>query len=389
MGHARVDEFGIVLAGGPARLEGGFQRHASGAQRGFQRGGGAGGQRVIIDHAGRAFKAGDLWRGGVRHVGHGLGGGGNALDQHLAHFWFKRAQGELQHGIVGDDVGHRARVKAAHGDHAEFLRVFLAADDGLHILDKAGAHHDGVDALVGHGAMRALADEGDADRIGGGGDHALLYANLACGRGANMGGKGIVGFGKAGEQAIGQHRLGPGAHFLRRLADEHQRAVPLVLQRDQRLRRAQPPGHMHIMAAGLHGEGGLAIHHLLRGAGPGQAGLFLHGQRVEFRAHQHHRAGAVVIDAHDAGFAHMLGHRKAKFAQLVRQQGAGAHFLKADLGMAVQILVERLQLGPVVIDHGVDFGPRGGGGQRGGNGGRGDQGGGEQQGGQAHGGETP
>ena len=70
--------------------------------------------------------------------------------------------------------------------------------------------------------------------------------------------EGEVGLGEAREQAVVEHRLGAAERFFGRLGDEHQRALPLVLEVDQRLGGADPGGHVHVVAAGMRHGGLLA-----------------------------------------------------------------------------------------------------------------------------------
>ena len=92
----------------------------------------------------------------------------------------------------------------------------------------------------------------------------------------------------------------------------------------------------------------------LHPAGIGKPGLFLHRQRVKLGAHHRHRACAVVINRHNPGLADMFGHRKAELAHPLGQQGSSALFLKPQFGVAVQIDIERVEIGPIAVDHCVD-----------------------------------
>jgi hypothetical protein len=85
--------------------------------------------------------------------------------------------------------------------------------------------------------------------------------------------KGVVGFAEFLEQAVGQHGLGSGHGFLGRLGHEHQRALPLLLQAQQRLGRAQPAGHVHVVAAAMGDKALLAVVLGLGLARIGQAGF--------------------------------------------------------------------------------------------------------------------
>ena len=135
----------------------------------------------------------DFGRGGAGHFGFGAGSALDALVDHLAHIGIVRAQGQLQVGMIGNDVRHRPGVERANGDHAEFPRVFLARDHALHIGDEMRALDDRVDAAIWHRPVRANADEADIDRIDRRCRRTLLDMDSAGQAGIDMRGKAIVG----------------------------------------------------------------------------------------------------------------------------------------------------------------------------------------------------
>ena len=105
---------------------------------------------------------------------------------------------------------------------------------------------------------------------------------------------------------------------------------------------------MRIVTAGVHhaafdAAGGR------RGAGRGvgQAGLLGHRQPVHVGAQHDDGAGPVLHHRDDAGAADALGHREAQLARDRRQLGGGLVFLEAELGIGVEVAVERHQLGHV------------------------------------------
>ena len=61
-----------------------------------------------------------------------------------------------------------------------------------------------------------------------------------------------VGLGEAVEQPVVDHRLRAFRRLLRRLEDRHQRPVPRVARLREQRRRADEPGHVHVVAAGVH-----------------------------------------------------------------------------------------------------------------------------------------
>src|SRR3546814_15006698 len=60
---------------------------------------------------------------------------------------------------------------------------------------------------------------------------------------------------------------------------------------------------------------------------PGEPGLFLHRQRVHVGAHEDRRTVAIFEQADDAGAADLLGHGKARVAQMLREDARGADLL--------------------------------------------------------------
>ena len=110
------------------------------------------------------------------------------------------------------------------------------------------------------------------------------------------------------------------------------------------------------MAAGVHPAG--------VPAGVRESVEFLHRQRVHVGAQAHAApAGAAVAslhDADDAGHSHAPVNGNAPFGQLLRHPLGGANFLKAQLGMGMQITAKGRHVGGVAgkgLDevHGVGF----------------------------------
>ena len=62
----------------------------------------------------------------------------------------------------------------------------------------------------------------------------------------------VVGLGEAGEQTVFKHGKCAEADFFGGLEDHHQRAFPFGLAGDEFARRANPRGHVDVMAAGVH-----------------------------------------------------------------------------------------------------------------------------------------
>ena len=107
-----------------------------------------------------------------------------------------------------------------------------------------------------------------------------------------------IGFREFCVKAIREQRARSADRFFRRLADEHDRAVPLIFQFRERSRRADENRHVNVVTARVHDVDFFAFVILRYDfAGVGQTGLFVHRQRIEIGAHEHGRARAVFHQA--------------------------------------------------------------------------------------------
>ena len=202
--------------------------------------------------------------------------------------------------------------------------------------------------------MGAAPQKAQLETVGIGGGDAGLVGHCPGGTWADVQPKTVVRLAETLEEIVRQHGLGAPHRLLGGLADEHHRAAPLRLQRDQRLGRPHPARHVDVVAAGVVDEGLPPFPDLLIDAGVGQAGLFLHGQGVKLGAHEDERPGAIAQDRDDAGLAHMLGHLKAQGAHLGGELGGGAHLLETDLGVLVDVLVEGVEARVFGVQNPVD-----------------------------------
>ena len=87
--------------------------------------------------------------------------------------------------------------------------------------------------------------------------------------------------------------------FFRGLAEQDERAAPLVFHGDQLARCTYQRSDVDIVPAGMHHPGFLSARQShLDGTGVGQTGLFLDGQGVHVCTNQDRRAIAIFHDAH-------------------------------------------------------------------------------------------
>src|SRR6516164_6827708 len=211
-----------------------------------------------------------------------------------------------------------------------------------------------IDGRLWHCAMAAAAFEFDVEAVGIGRADPDPVVDIAVGKGPVMQGKAGIGLGKAREQAVGQHGFRTRTHFLGGLGDEHQRALPLMLQPDQRLRRSDPARHVDVVAAAMGDKGFAPLPNGLVAACVGQAGLLLHRQRVKLGAHHDGRTVAIFVERNQPGLADLLCNLEADRAHLGGEFCGGLLLLEGDLGMGVDVLVERIEFWIFALEGGLD-----------------------------------
>ena len=124
-------------------------------------------------------------------------------------------------------------------------------------------------------------------------------------------------------------RRAPPPPLLRRLEDQRERSVEAAVL-GQMPGRRQQHGRMAVMAAGMHDTG-------MR-AGVGEGIGLGDGQRVHVGAQaQAPVAAAAHQPPHNARAAQAAFHLVSPLLQLLRDQGAGAMFLEAKLGVPVDV----------------------------------------------------
>ena len=199
---------------------------------------------------------------------------------------------------------------------------------------------DGVDAGVGHGAVAALAVDGDVILLTAcHGDAAARHQYGAHGQGhagQNVEHDGGVHL-RIFQQAVVQHVQRALENFLGGLELQLHGALDLVLMFLEQLGRAQHHGGVHIVAAAVHFAGHLGSKLL--------AGFLLQGQGVHVAAQQNHLAGlfAARQRQHAALAAVLRG--IAHLGQGFFDKSLGLGQIKADLGVTVQGAPPFAQLG--------------------------------------------
>ena len=241
----------------------------------------------------------------------------------------------------------------ADGDHPAEQRIDIAADDRLERHDDLRGDQHRIDPLMRRGAMGADAVDPDRDDIGARISDGFRHRDPA-GRhvGRDVEGDGIVGLGKAGVEAVLDHRPGAGDRLLGGLGDEDQGARPVRPPRRHLPRRADQRGDVHVMAAG--------VHHRLLDAGAvglpgarwiGDAGALLQRQAVHVGAQHHRRPGAVAQQGDDAVAADAGRHLVAERAQLARHPRRGLHLAAGQFGIAMEMIEQGREIGTIVARH--------------------------------------
>jgi hypothetical protein len=243
-------------------------------------------------------------------------------------------------------------MEAADRDNRGFQWIVFAAHESLQGHDDAGGEDDRVLGILRRGAVAAEPLHVDVHRIDVGESKAGRNADYARGKhGGIMKGEQIIRLRKAREQPVVQHGLRAHDEFLAWLQDHDDGAGPLILHRGEAPARTEPCRHVRVMAAGVHH----ARVHPVERLGPhlrreGKAGLLGDRERVHVGADQQNGAWPILHHGDDAGLADMLGHLETELAHLGGKLGGGSHLLHRQLGVSVDVPVERHELRHVAAD---------------------------------------
>ena len=251
-----------------------------------------------------------------------------------------RADGPFQGDLLRNDVPRLAAADDAHRNHDRLPGVDLAAGDGLDRGHHVGGGHDRVGALPGHGRVRLLAGDRQAEVVHAGQQPAVAIGDLA---GLQVrtdvqpeNGRHV----RIAKHAFFDHQLRAslfafGGAFLGGLENELDGAGYLVAHLGQHLGRAQQDGRVGVVPA--------RVHHARVLRGVGQPGLFPDGQRVHVRAQGHRGAGPGAPDqSHHAVVRHArldLVHPHG--FELLGHQGGGPLLAVGQLGMGVDVAAPR------------------------------------------------
>ena len=216
---------------------------------------------------------------------------------------------------------------------------------------------DRVLGAVRRGAVAADAGDDDVDLVGAG----VAAAGLDRGGAGRVQRRDVRGDEDVGRrrlvvQAALDHRPGPFDQLLGGLGDQDERAGPVAFQLCHDLGDADQEHDVGIVAAGVHDRDEAAAGGCAGGpAGIGQARFFENGKRVHVAAEHDDRAGAVLEDADDARFADAGVRFVAELLEFLGDEGGRLHFLKAELGVGVEVLEDFDEAMFVLIDERADF----------------------------------
>src|SRR5678816_471905 len=114
---------------------------------------------------------------------------------------------------------------------------------------------------------------------------------------------------------------------------------------------AHPRRHVEVVTAGVHYGNRRACEILGHDrARERRAGFFGDGQSIQFRAKHDRRSGAVSQKAHDSSSPHAGRDLVAERLQPRSELRRSLHFLEGELGVAMDVLIERLEIRIVRVD---------------------------------------
>jgi hypothetical protein len=221
-------------------------------------------------------------------------------------------------------------VNLGDGDHQGIVRIDVAAGDGLETGDDVGGHDDGIDALVRHGAVRAVAGHGDLEHVVGRHHRAVAHRELAHRQARPIVQPVDLVHGEALEQPLLHHDAPACLALLGRLENEIGGAGK-VAGFGQVSGGAQQHRGVPVMAAGMHLAG------RLRGIGP--VGLLVDVKRIHVGA-QADGAAAIPLaleHADDPGAGQPAHHLQPEALQLVGHELRRPVFLVGGLRVRVEI----------------------------------------------------
>ena len=135
---------------------------------------------------------------------------------------------------------------------------------------------------------------------------------------------GVVWLAKSIPDVISAHRRGTHYALLRRLANQHERALPFITPLRHDLSRPHQAGDMHIVPASVHHEYLITVGiNLLGTRCVRESRLLLNWQTVHVGPKHHQRPLAIFQERNNPGTAYIAMHRVTERRQFICQSGGG------------------------------------------------------------------
>lgn len=146
-----------------------------------------------------------------------------------------------------------------------------------------------------------------------------------------------------GEEPVPDHGPCPRPGLLGGLGHEEERPGPGAVLPCQQAGGPGKDRHVQVMAAGMHHRNCQPARHCHVRGGIGEAGLLPDGEPVHVGPDHHHRPPAPAEDPHHPGPSHGSDHLEPQFFEMCGEYPCRPHLGTRELGMPVEVPVERLK----------------------------------------------
>ncbi|AIY16762.2 Basic proline-rich protein precursor [Pimelobacter simplex] len=264
--------------------------------------------------------------------------------QHLRpHVLVGGAHRELQLRLLRDDVRRGARVERAHRHHRRVTARDLARHHRLQPQHRRRPQHHRVDRRLGSRPVPTLPVQHDPQAVGRRERRPRMHPQHPHRQRRHVLTQHHVRLPEPLEEPVGHHVPRAVAVLLVGLEHQQHPPPPLRVLREPR-RRPQQARHVDVVPARVHHRVLLAVGRRRgRRARVRQPGVLLHGQAVHVGAQQHRRACASLERRDDAGASDAGRDVVLEGAEVVGDDARRPVLLAAQLGVAVEVLVDRGQ----------------------------------------------
>ena len=219
-------------------------------------------------------------------------------------------------------------MDAAQGQDGRLRGGGLPADQGLERGNDLGGDHHRVDGEMGHGAVAALASDGQAEEVRAGPHRAGTDGHLA-----RLQPRPYVQAEHPVdtlEHARLDHGAGSAGHLLGRLEGEADSSGEILAALRQQVSQRQRDGQVHVVAASLH--------HARADRAIGEPGPLLDRQPVHVGPHQHALARTLAAQgAHHAGPGHTGCDLEPEVAEVIGDHARRVDFLEGQLRLGMEV----------------------------------------------------